>query len=458
MLPKITAKHLMIALVAMFALLAITTLFGSHLQFDVLPALGMIAVGNIEDVGFELKTLLLKQGDNFEKFKQKQDDRFAGIEGDILELAKKANRPQVSGAAIDTKHTEQFIDAKSGKSIPVLSHTDKLLTLEQKADSISEMEHRSDMPSVGRLLRGIVLGGRAADAAELAEERKALAINPDSSGGYTAVGALSNEWIDALRAQMVLSKAGARTIPMDTSSLSLARVTADPTISWHRENAALPEAALTFGKIDLNAKTCVCLVKLSLELSQDSANIEQILQSTINSAMAAAIDRAGLVGVTTDAAAAPAGVMNLANRNSVTGIGAPVNWDFVVDGMYELMLDNVAEENIGALIAHPAVWKKMRKLKTGITSDETALTMPAEVAAMRKLWTTAAPLTGGTTAAGIIADWRDLIFGVRKDITVRVLSETSMGSNLQVLILAYARCDFAATRQESFCTLEGITV
>ena len=82
---------------------------------------------------------------------------------------------------------------------------------------------------------------------------------------------------------------------------------------------------------------------------------------------------------------------------------------------------------------------------------------PDEVAKLRKLWTTAAPLSGGDATA-VIADWRDLLFGVRKDITVRVLSETFMGSNLQIAMLAYARVDFAATRAQSFCTLEGITV
>ena len=88
----------------------------------------------------------------------------------------------------------------------------------------------------------------------------------------------------------------------------------------------------------------------------------------------------------------------------------------------------------------------MRKLKTGIATENTPLTMAAEIAALPKLWTTAAPLTGGTTANGIIADRRDLIFGVRKDINVRVLSEAFMGSNLQIAVLAYARVDFAAIR------------
>jgi HK97 family phage major capsid protein len=150
--------------------------------------------------------------------------------------------------------------------------------------------------------------------------------------------------------------------------------------------------------------------------------------------------------------------MNLADRNKVLTIGAPTSWDFLVDGMYELAADNVPMENIGAFIAHPAVWKKMRKLKTGITNDNTPLTMPAEIAALPKLWTTAAPLTGGTTATGIIGNWRDLIFGVRNQITVRVLSEAYLGDSLQIALLAYARVDFAATRPESFCTMEGISV
>lgn len=402
----------------------------------------------------EVATLIKQQGENFEAFKASQNARFGEIQKDIKEIEKKANRTKLGGgesngdSATTAKH-ETFFDVKTKRHIPVLSHAQSLKSLEEKS---------TDTPSVGRLLRGIVLGGRADDANELIEERKSLGINSDPAGGFAVGGALSSSWIDSLRAQMVLSRAGCRTIPMDTGTLSLARIVDDPTISWKAENAAIGTGDPTFGAVNLNAKTVVCLVRLSLELSQDSANIEQILQSTINRAMASAIDSAGLVGVTTDAGAAPAGVMNLANRNSVTSIGAPTSWNFLLDGLYELMADNVALEDVGAFIAHPAVWKKMAKLKTGISSDLTTLVQPPEVAALRKLYTTAAPLTGGTTASGIIADWRDLIFGVRKDINVRVLSEAFMGSNLQVAILAYARVDFAATRQQSFCTLEGITI
>lgn len=398
----------------------------------------------------EIVELIEQESKAAQEFRAVQVGRLDILEKETRELSKKAGRPFAPDAIRDNQQRlEKFIDTKSGKAVPVFAHADKLAALEQKA---------AGAPSIGRLLRGIILGGMAKDADELAEERKSLAIFSDPTGGYTVSESLSNEWIDALRAQMVLSKAGARTLPMEDGKVSLARVTASPTISWHGENVALPEGDPTFGAVNLNAKTCVCLIKLSLELSQDSANIEQILQQTIVSSMAAAIDSAGLNGVTTDASAAPAGVFSLADRNTVTSIGAPTSWNFLLDGIYELLADNVAMADIGAFIAHPTVWKKMAKLKTGISSDLTTLVQPPEVAALPKLYTTAAPLVSGTTAAGIIGKWGDLIFGVRKNITVRVLSEAFMGSNLQVAVLAYARCDFQATRAASFCTLEGITV
>jgi hypothetical protein len=61
-------------------------------------------------------------------------------------------------------------------------------------------------------------------------------------------------------------------------------------------------------------------------------------------------------------------------------------------------------------------------------------------------------LTGGTTCKAIMGNWSYLLFGVRKDINVQVLNQTLMGSNLQLAILAYVRCDFAATRAASFVT------
>lgn len=400
----------------------------------------------------QIAQMIEQQGDALEEFKTAQNNRLKTLESNVTDILKKAGRPGAPGIiTAPATPSDSFINVKTKERVPVLEHKDSLFALEEKTEAKAA-------PSIGRVLRGIVSGAAADDAKELAEERKALAIEADPSGGYTVGGVLSSSWIDLLRANMVLSKAGALTVPMSSKELALAKVTGSPDVYWHKENASITPSDPTFGAVKLDAKTVVTVVKMSVELAQDSANIEQILQRTLTQAVAHAIDEAGLVGVSTNAAAAPSGIFNLSGRNSVTSIGAPTSWDFLIDGMYELLADNVPEDQIGAMIAHPSVWKKMAKLKTGITSDNTPLAMPAAVANVPKLWTTAAPLTGGTTAKGIIANWSDLLFGVRKDIQVRVLQEAFFGSNLQFAIVVYARVDFAATRAESFCTLEGITV
>ena len=400
----------------------------------------------------EILDLMNEQGEAFTAFRKKHEERLHTLEKRLDDDELKAARGALfGGGGKKAEPTQMWIDRESKSAIPVLSAGQSVAALHQTKSG--------EAPSLGRVLRGIVLGGRAHDADELADERKALSMGSDPSGGYTVAGALSGQWIDRLRSAMVLNRAGVLTVPMDNRDLTIAKLTGDPTVSWHGENDALTDSDATFGAVKLTSKTVVCLVKLSLELAQDSANIESMLQASLTSSLASAIDSAGLVGVTTDAAAGPGGgVFNLTGRNSVTSIGAPTSWDFLADGMYELLLDNVPADAIGAMVAHPALWKKMVKLKTGLSGDNTPLTMPDEVARVPKLWTTAAPLTGGTTAKAVIGDWRDMLFGVRQQITVRVLSEAFLGSNLQVAVLAYARVAFAQTRATSFCTLEGITV
>jgi HK97 family phage major capsid protein len=401
----------------------------------------------------EVKALIVDQGRQWEAFTKRNDARMTDLEARLGDLEKRNGREALFGAAAGSARATslpKFIDQKSKALIPVLGPEDRLSDLGERKSGEADV-------SVGRFLRGIALGGAADDAKALEDERKSLAIISDPAGGYTVQGALARQWIDLLRAEMVLQRAGARTVPMSTKSLTLAKLTADPTVSWHGENAALTASDPTFGAVTLDARTVVGLVKLSLELSQDSVNIEEILQRSLIQATAHAIDSAGLVGVTTDAAAAPVGIFDLPDRNTVTSIGAPTTWGWVVDGMYELMLDNVPANRIGALIGHPAVWKKMRKLATGITNDNTPLLAPAEVAAIPKLWTTAAPLDG-STAKCVMGDWSDLLFGVRQDIQVRVLNSEFLADTLSIAVLVYARVDFAATRAASFVTLEGLTV
>ena len=205
---------------------------------------------------------------------------------------------------------------------------------------------------------------------------KALATTPDASGGFTVPKPLAIEFVDRLRAAMVLTRAGARTIPMASKTLALARVATDPTVGWHIQNAAITASDPTLEAVTLNAHTIVGVTKLSIELAADSANIEQLLSQTLSAAVAVAIDTAGLTGngaATSPISNSPTGVASFTNRNTVTGIGAPTNWDWAINGCREMMVDNVGLDRIGGIVMHPFLWSKMSKLKTGISSDQSPL-------------------------------------------------------------------------------------
>lgn len=400
-----------------------------------------------------------------EAFKKKHTEELQAVTDHVVQLEARLNRPPLGdsgdgslpGASPATKPVgkgvEHWRDTKSGRMVPLLGADHRFTDLHDRKAGDSPMP-------IGRMLRGMVLGHRADDHRQLAEEMKASAIGMAAGGGgYTAIGVTAAQWVDQIRSAMVLQRAGCRSMPMDSGEVQIARLIEDPAVNWHSEHDSLPDSQPTFGSTRLIARTVTCLLKFSLELARDSENIDSILGQTMINAVASAIDAAGLAGSgATNAAAAPYGLFELDGRGVVPSVGAPTNWDWLVDGMYELAVDNMPIGEIGAMIAHPAVWRKMRKLKSGVSGDNTPLTMPDEVANLPKLWTTAAPLSGGTTAKAIVGRWSDLLMGVRQEITFVPLAERYIADRLQFACLAYARVGFAAVRPESFCTMEGITV
>ncbi|HEX7080048.1 MAG TPA: phage major capsid protein [Gammaproteobacteria bacterium] len=388
-----------------------------------------------------------------EEHQKRYDDGIAEIEALDQEIAREqrlldtqadrhfAANPSTPDGTAPSTHGETWINTETGEPIRLLSHGER-------------WQPRTSGASFGRWMRGLLTGKRADDWAEFHND---LATSPDSAGGYTVPEELAREFIDRLRERMVLSQAGARMVPMTTKTLQIAKITGDPTVSWHAENASIADSDPTFDAVTLTSKTIVGLTKLSLELAQDSVNVEEAITRALTQSMAVAIDQAGLIG--DGSGNNPMGVANFAGRNTVTAIGAPTNYDFFVDGISALLQDNVPLDGIGASIIHPRLWADLAKLKTGLTSDNTPLVKPAALT-QPMLVTTSVPVATGTpdTTTAFQAMWSDLLYGVRQDIRVIPLRERFLGDNLQVAILVYARVDFQPAREDSFVTMEGIAL
>lgn len=115
---KFTAQNWKLALVAGLVLMVIAMAFGCHVTPEAAAGLSLLAVGDTENVGLELKQLLQKQGENFEAFKKTNDEllkakadgksvadieaklasintEFKQLGQDVQELVKKSARPQM---------------------------------------------------------------------------------------------------------------------------------------------------------------------------------------------------------------------------------------------------------------------------------------------------------------------------------------------------------------------------
>lgn len=97
---------------------------------------------------------------------------------------------------------------------------------------------------------------------------------------------------------------------------------------------------------------------------------------------------------------------------------------------------------------------------TGIASDKTPLTRPEAIRDMKFLVTSniagnanSSPQVAGTIYLG---DFRDLLFGVRRESSIEMLKLDTYAGNLLLEFVGYARVDFVARRPASFHTVEGV--
>jgi HK97 family phage major capsid protein len=316
-------------------------------------------------------------------------------------------------------------------------------------------ERTTGRNAVGELAKAMIFGAKNADLSE--SERRALSEGTDSAGGYTVPTMLASEFIDKLRAKLVVFQAGASTVPMTSDNLAIARVTGDPTVAWTAENAEITASDPTFDAVTLAPKKLTCLVKVSRELLEDSVNISAALEGAIIGAMSVELDRACLFG--SGSGSEPTGLFNISGINSVsmgTNGATPSSYDDLIDLLYEVQLDNGADPK--SFIMHPRTNRTYAKMKDG---NGNPLTEPKMTAEVRRLLTTAVPITQTQgTATGVCStvltgDFSKMLVGIRVGLELRMLNERYAEFD-QVGFIARLRADVAVENPVHFAKLIGI--
>lgn len=303
----------------------------------------------------------------------------------------------------------------------------------------------------GEFVRGMV--GQSASM----DVRNALTEGTDAGGGVTVPKHVMTQLIDRMRSKLVTSKAGALSVPLETEKTSIARLASDPTASWRLENDAVAISDPSFEKVEFQARSLACIVKVSAELLADSVNLEDALLNAFAGSMAGELDRVALFGSGT--APEPLGLVNNPNVGQVSmgTDGAPIT-DYLpmLDALHDLKVANADDPT--AMVMAPRTWRQVAGL-----ADTTGqpLNPPPAVSQVPMLTSTAVPLddTQGTSTDAspmIVGDFSQLLIGIRTQLRIRVLQE-SFASNNQIGFLADLRADVAVAQPGAFSVIEGIT-
>lgn len=304
--------------------------------------------------------------------------------------------------------------------------------------------------SLGEFLCATVRGARTP------ELRNALSEGTDSAGGFTVPDPLSLDLIDRMRAKMVTVAAGARSVPITSDTLRIARLDTDPTVAWRLENGVVTESDPTFSAVTFTVRSLAGVVKLSRELFDDSVNIATALPNAFAAALALEVDRVALFGTGTPPE--PRGLANVSGIQSVsmgTNGAAPTNYSNVLSLLEALETANTPQ--VTALIGAPRTKFKY----AGLTAtDNQPLMAPKVVNDIPWLSTTAVPVTQtqGTNSdcSSILAgDFSQMMLGFRASVRIEVLRET-YASNMQYAFLAWLRFDVQFAHPAAFGKLIGI--
>jgi HK97 family phage major capsid protein len=303
----------------------------------------------------------------------------------------------------------------------------------------------------GDYVRSMVTGPRT-DA-----ERRAMAEGSSTAGGYMVPDLLAGNVIDIARNEAVVFRAGAQTIPMESSKLTIAKVTGDASSGWKAENAAATASDMTLGALTFNARTLMALVKMSRELFDDAPNISDLVQNAVAKSLALELDRASLSGI--GAGVEPQGIRNWAGIQTIDKAGAAIT-SFAE---FSDAVRKVQEKNgtPNAAVFAPRTANEIDKL---VDTTNQPLQSPPSWGTLQKYVSNQIPITigaGNNKSEAYVADWRQLLIGIRTQVQVDVtqIAADSSGSafnNLQVWIRAFLRADVILARDDQFVLIDNI--
>ncbi len=311
-----------------------------------------------------------------------------------------------------------------------------------------ELQRRS-----GRKAQGIMV------PLQVFEKRVMTTAAPVAGPGSNliAVDHLGNQYIDALRAALIVRRLGARVLNGLVGNVDIPKLKASSTAGWVAENAALNAADMQFGKVSMTPKHAGCLTEFSRNmLMQTSPDIEALVRDDFAKVLAAAVDRVAIKGGGTSE---PTGILGTSGIGSVD-MSAGATWAKVLEFIEAVESDN-AEGT--AFATTPKVVKLLRS--TLKVADDAAagfiMEGPRQLAGYPVAVSNLVPANlgvGTDLSALIFGNWSDLIIGYWSafDLLVNPYESTAYSKG-NVQVRGMLTMDLAVRHPESFAAAQDIT-
>jgi HK97 family phage major capsid protein len=297
---------------------------------------------------------------------------------------------------------------------------------------------------IGEFARAIAIGANNTFASP--EIKAALQADLNSAGGYSVPAGWLSGWIDRGIEATTVAQYCTRFLT-DTAEVNITTLTSRPTAATKAELDKFTESGMTFGNSRLQAFTAGSSFLTSLELLADSPNAGQQIEMAC---LRGLIDWLNSTMLNGTGSAEPLGVLNREDLPGEDSTGV-LDWDKIADGVSalreELYIPN-------AMIVSPAVFNQLHLQRELTAGDGAYLPRPEHLRDLNIVQSSHCPDT-----KAILADFTQLMFGIREDATVEVspVADEAFERNA-VRIRLKLRCDWVPAHTAGFFRYDGITL
>ena len=345
---------------------------------------------------------------------------------------------QPLGATGDAKRDAEYRSFSVAKAIAAAAGLD--------VDAGREREISRDLAlRSGRTSNGIMVPLVALSQPAAMEKRVVTTSGAAAGASLVQTTVDGAEYIDALRAALVIAGLGARYITGLTSGFAIPRLKTPSSAYWVSEGSAVTAADQTFEQVQFTPRTVGALTEISRNMLLQAANpgVDSFVKNDLVQIIAQALDTAAINGLGS-ASNQPLGILGVSGVGSValgTNGAAPAYGNFV-DVMGAIQDQNAAG---GAFLTN---FKVMRAAAKILSTTNVPLGLDVIFQGQPRAFTTNCPsnLTkgSGTNLSAIIyGDFSQLIVGM-------------WGDGVEVLVNPYATSSYAAgnVQLRALCTCD----